>query len=140
MTGFERSSYEDFLVNEIDQNGRVVRLTDTETLPVDVTTVNEDLPEEEIRNQIREQLQSVLDKVETESIFEFIDKTPVELHKQSSLKLSAPLNKEERTMIHKALKRLPVIYSQTDGDFIVIKFNSNRNQQKPRKFDWPESR
>ncbi|KAJ8382798.1 hypothetical protein SKAU_G00035760 [Synaphobranchus kaupii] len=132
FSGILKERYSDFVVNEINREGKIVRLDDL-TVPVDPEEPPSGQPEEvqvltEEQKQQLEELQLLKNKEGNVEI-EVLEDT-----------------KEKRTLLHKAVKTsYPGLETKTeerDGRKFIIAYHAagKKALAAPRKHSWPKSR
>eukprot|EP01094_Clydonella_sp_ATCC50884_P017215 TRINITY_DN2956_c1_g3_i1.p1 TRINITY_DN2956_c1_g3~~TRINITY_DN2956_c1_g3_i1.p1 ORF type:complete len:773 (+),score=243.69 TRINITY_DN2956_c1_g3_i1:249-2321(+) len=143
--GVMKLRYSDFLVNEINEQGEVVRLDDLTSAPPEAKGDNEpeEVPDDE--GAVRSGLAAVIGEEQTAEVWRFLKETSEEEQSSARLKLEHVEDKERRTAIHRVFKTLaacsslPSIFTQTDEGCVVVCFQRNK---KANNFSnrWPPSR
>ncbi|XP_035280618.1 pseudouridylate synthase 7 homolog isoform X2 [Anguilla anguilla] len=135
FSGILKERYSDFVVNEINREGKIVHLDDL-TVPVEPEETPRGQPEEEVQVQVltaeqKQQLEELqlLKNKEGNVAIEVLDDT-----------------KEKRTLLHKAVKTsYPGLETKTeerDGRKFIIAYHAagKKALAAPRKHSWPKSR
>uniref|UniRef100_A0A3P8ZRZ6 Pseudouridylate synthase 7 homolog n=1 Tax=Esox lucius TaxID=8010 RepID=A0A3P8ZRZ6_ESOLU len=121
FSGILKERYSDFVVHEINKEGKIVRLDDL-SVPEEVEVLTEE------QKQEMERLQQFKNKEDSVSI-EVADYT-----------------KEKRTLVHKAIKTLfPGLETKTEereGKKFIVAYHAagKKALAAPRKHSWPKSR
>ncbi|XP_018610354.1 pseudouridylate synthase 7 homolog isoform X2 [Scleropages formosus] len=131
FSGILKERYSDFVVHEINKEGKTVRLDDL-TVPVE----EEPLPEPEQQVQVLTEEQK--NQLEELQLFK---------NKEGNVTIEVMEDtKERRTLIHKAVKAMyPGLETKTeerDGRRFIVAYHTagKRALAAPRKHSWPKSR
>eukprot|EP00002_Diphylleia_rotans_P027763 TRINITY_DN5579_c0_g1_i1.p1 TRINITY_DN5579_c0_g1~~TRINITY_DN5579_c0_g1_i1.p1 ORF type:complete len:658 (+),score=154.66 TRINITY_DN5579_c0_g1_i1:46-2019(+) len=145
--GLVKQRYSDFIVNEVDSHGRVVRLSDL-SVPKELQTPK---APKHTYQLTQENIDTLLQKVGSEiseKITEFVKSTIPEDRQKASMEFLFEGDKTQRTELHLAFKSIPFLSTETskskDGQTtIMVKFMSagqGRGQRGFRGDDWPSGR
>ncbi|KAJ8262347.1 hypothetical protein GJAV_G00165410 [Gymnothorax javanicus] len=132
FSGILKERYSDFVVNEINRDGKIVRLDDL-TIPAD--------PEEPPRGQPEEV------QVLTEEQKQQLEELQLMKNKEGNVAIEVlDDSKEQRTLLHKAIKTsYPGLETKTeerDGRKFIIAYHAagKKALAAPRKHSWPKCR
>lgn len=141
IRGTLKQRYTDFLVNEIDINGKVVHLTDTGFKPKELTDEEKKILEEQQRRALEREASCTIPDEDKIKLAEYFDETDlnaiVDLMKDNTktVKIKKVFDdKEERTKIHKLIREIfnNRIESVTTSDNTFI-FGHNANKNRRRR-------
>uniref|UniRef100_A0A6Q2Z6T3 TRUD domain-containing protein n=1 Tax=Esox lucius TaxID=8010 RepID=A0A6Q2Z6T3_ESOLU len=128
FSGILKERYSDFVVHEINKEGKIVRLDDLS------------VPEEVEVYQTESQVLTEEQKQEMERLQQF-------KNKEDSVSIEvADYTKEKRTLVHKAIKTLfPGLETKTEereGKKFIVAYHAagKKALAAPRKHSWPKSR
>ncbi|KAK8808688.1 hypothetical protein WA588_004333 [Blastocystis sp. NMH] len=136
IRGVLKDSCEDFIVQEIDENGAVVDLVDTSE-PKLLTKTIEKIPEEEGWKLLRE----VFSEEVCNKIQEFKEKVQQDENTQEGCTLTAIDDKGKRKQVHDIIKRaFPMFTSDTTDDCVVLYSYKNQNKYHTvHREVWPDA-
>ncbi|XP_028971021.2 pseudouridylate synthase 7 homolog [Esox lucius] len=134
FSGILKERYSDFVVHEINKEGKIVRLDDL-SVPEEVEEVPAEQPD-----QTESQVLTEEQKQEMERLQQF-------KNKEDSVSIEvADYTKEKRTLVHKAIKTLfPGLETKTEereGKKFIVAYHAagKKALAAPRKHSWPKSR
>ncbi|KAF2077181.1 hypothetical protein CYY_001502 [Polysphondylium violaceum] len=107
FTGLLKHRFTDFIVNEIDENGNVVKLVDTNYQKDEKTVEYDTTPEQDLEKLVGEE--------KTKSFMEFFN-GPNKTDAKSFFIFDKDTDKDHRTLVHKVIKTRFILATETTND------------------------